>query len=158
MTVETVTSLPRLEARAATAHKGDFGHVLIVAGSRGMAGAAVLCGTAALRGGAGTVQIAVPDEVQPKVAEGQICCTAAGLSSNSDGQLAAHALAELLRLSERADILAVGPGLGRGASVRWVVRELLARCTKPIVLDADGVEALAPLAELAPLREGRATI
>src|SRR5262249_43696461 len=140
------------------AHKGLFGHVLVVAGSRGMAGAAVLCGSAALRGGAGTAQIATPDVIQPTVAAGQICCTTSGLPSIPDGQVAAHALPELLRLSEHASVLAVGPGLGRSESVRSVVRELLERCPPPVVLDADGVEALAPLAELRPLRPGRATI
>jgi NAD(P)H-hydrate epimerase len=118
----------------------------------------VLCGSAALRGGAGTAQIAMPDVIQTTVAAGQICCTTAALSSNSEGQLAPQALPELLQLSERATVLAVGPGLGRGESVRWVVRELLERCPRPVVLDADGVEALAPLVELKPLRPGRATI
>src|SRR5262245_53164157 len=119
ISVESVTLLPRLRPRARDAHKGDFGHVLVVAGSRGMAGAAVL------RGGAGTAQIAVPNEIQPTVAAGQICSTTAGLASNSHGQFAAHALSELLQLSERAVVLAVGPGLGRSESVRWLVRELL---------------------------------
>src|SRR5262249_54651711 len=127
MTVETITSLPRLKPRAADSHKGNFGHILVVAGSRGMAGAAVLCGSATLRGGAGTAQIAVPDVIQPTVAAGQICCTTAALPSNPEGQLAAHALPQILRLGDRADVIALGPGLGRSQSVRWLVCELLER-------------------------------
>src|SRR5438067_7779893 len=63
-----VTSLPALPRRAPDSHKGDFGRVLVVAGSRGMSGAAVLCATAALRGGAGLVRVAVPADVLPIVA------------------------------------------------------------------------------------------
>ena len=71
MTPELITAPVPLPPRPADAHKGTFGHVLVVAGSRGMSGAAVLCGTAALRGGAGTVTIATPEEIQPTVAVGQ---------------------------------------------------------------------------------------
>jgi ADP-dependent NAD(P)H-hydrate dehydratase len=123
-----------------------------------MSGAAVLCGSAALRGGAGTVQIATPDVVQPTVAAGQICCTTTGLTSNPDGQLATSALSELLKLSEHATVLAMGPGLGRSSSVRWVVRGLLEQSSLPIVLDADGIEAIAPLAGSNPIRAGDVTI
>ena len=63
-----ITELPVLPPRPADSHKGDFGRVLVVAGSRGMSGAAVLCGSAALRGGAGLVCLAVPAEISPVVA------------------------------------------------------------------------------------------
>src|SRR5262249_18576401 len=58
-----VTAVPKLPARAADSHKGDFGRILIVSGSRGMSGAAILCATAALRGGAGLVRVAVPADI-----------------------------------------------------------------------------------------------
>src|SRR6266404_2122576 len=117
----TITDLPILPPRQRDAHKGDFGRVLVVAGSRGMSGAAVLCGSAALRGGAGTVQIAVPDTIQLVVAAGQICATTAALPSSDSGQFAAEALPEILRLAERADVLAIGPGLGSGQTISWLV-------------------------------------
>jgi ADP-dependent NAD(P)H-hydrate dehydratase len=66
--LERVTELPPLPPRDSGAHKGDFGRVMVVAGSRGMSGAACLAGTAALRGGAGLVTVATPLSVQPVVA------------------------------------------------------------------------------------------
>src|SRR5689334_5768941 len=63
-----IHELPRLPRRSHSGHKGTYGKVLVVAGSRGMSGAAVLCGRAALRSGAGLVQVAAPADVQPIVA------------------------------------------------------------------------------------------
>ncbi len=145
MKAEPVTSLPPLPLRPVDAHKGTFGHVLVVAGSRGMSGAAVLCGTAALRGGAGTVQIAVPESIQSVVAMGQICATTVGLPATRQGQLAWSACELLVSLLRGANVLAVGPGLGRGPSIQRIVRALLAKADRPVVLDADGLNALAPL-------------
>lgn len=142
---ETITELPRLPPRPRDGHKGTFGHVLVVAGSRGMSGAATLCGTAALRGGAGTVQVAVPANIQPIVATSQLCVTTAGLPYTTEGQFAAHALPELIALAKRADSMAIGPGLGSGAAIGWVVRGLVQDTPIPVVLDADGLNALAPM-------------
>src|SRR5947208_15430882 len=156
--LEAVHALPRLTARAADANKGAFGRVLVVAGSHGMSGAAVLCGSAALRGGAGTVHIAVPDVIQPIVAAGQVCATTAGLPSTANGQLAAHGAAELLRLAQRATVLAVGPGRGQGRAVAGVVRHLLEQINLPIVLDADGLNVLGLLRAGEKLRTAPAVI
>src|SRR5947199_7627790 len=105
-----VTELPRLPRRAHDGHKGTYGRVLIVAGSRGMSGAAVLCGSAALRGGAGLVQVASPADVQPCVAAGNPCYTTACLPI----EVKQHGLAEdaaplVLELAESANVLAIGP-------------------------------------------------
>src|SRR5438270_12928180 len=97
--LETVTRLPELPPRPADSHKGDFGKVLVVAGSRGMSGAAVLCGSAALRGGAGLVRVAVPREVLPVVAAGNPCYMTAALAQDDEGRLAESALPELLALA-----------------------------------------------------------
>jgi NAD(P)H-hydrate epimerase len=158
MTPETITELPRLPARPRDGHKGTFGHVLTVAGSRGMSGAAILCSTAALRGGAGTTQAAVPADIQPIISSVQPCVTTAGLPDSDEGQFAAHALADLLQLAQRADALAIGPGLGGGAAIAWLVRGLLERTSLPIVLDADGLNALAPLKPDEKIRPGKPTI
>lgn len=158
MTPESITELPRLPPRPRDGHKGTFGHVLVVAGSRGMSGAAALCGTAALRGGAGTTQVAVPANIQPIVSSIQPCVTTAGLPDGDSGQFAAHALADLLPLTERADALAIGPGLGGGAAIAWLVRGLLQQSSLPIVLDADGLNVLAPLKADEKIRPGKPTI
>src|SRR5436305_7222289 len=96
-----------LPPRKADAHKGDFGRVLVVAGSRGMTGAAVLCGSGALRGGAGLVTVACPADVQDVVAGGNPCYTTAGLPADAADAVRA--------LAGAAGVIAVGPGLGRAA-------------------------------------------
>src|SRR5437762_11395573 len=111
--VETITALPALPRRAADSNKGDFGKVLVIAGSRGMAGAAVLCGSAALRGGAGLVRVAVPREILPIVAAGNSCYMTVPLPQDADGRLDAAAEDELLALMQASSVVALGPGLGR---------------------------------------------
>src|SRR5436190_7420098 len=103
-----VAEVPRLAPRPAEANKGTFGRVLIVAGSRGMSGAAVLCASAALRGGAGLVKLAVPEGILPFVATANPCYLTAPLPQDERGQLAASAESELLALGQANDILALG--------------------------------------------------
>ncbi|HUR52677.1 MAG TPA: NAD(P)H-hydrate dehydratase, partial [Gemmataceae bacterium] len=139
---------PVLPRRERDGHKGTYGKVLVVAGSRGMSGAAVLCGRAALRGGAGLVQVATPATVQDVVAAGCPCYTTFGVRMHTDGTFAEGAWADLVELGQSADVLAVGPGLGRHAGVTAMVRAIVAGLPeKPIVLDADALNALAPLAD-----------
>jgi NAD(P)H-hydrate epimerase len=151
-----ITAPPQLPARQPDSHKGTYGRVLVVAGSRGMSGAAVLCGSAALRGGAGRVQVACPADIQAVVAAGNPCYTTAGVSHRADGTYSEACLEELAALAEPADVLAVGPGLGNREDVGFLVRGLLVRLpNKPIVLDADGLNVLAPLkADGLPERPG----
>jgi ADP-dependent NAD(P)H-hydrate dehydratase len=139
--LETVTRLPELPPRSADSHKGDFGRVLVVAGSRGMSGAAVLCGTAALRGGAGLVHVAVTHEILPIVAAGNPCYMTVPLPGDQ-GHISEEAVSELLQRAPSHDVLAVGPGLGRGLGLSALVTTLLAEVAAPIVLDADGLNAL----------------
>jgi ADP-dependent NAD(P)H-hydrate dehydratase len=141
--VETITDLPKLAARAADSNKGDFGKVLVVAGSRGMSGAAVLCGSAALRGGAGLVRVAVPHEILPVVAAGNPCYMTAPLAQDDQGRLAEAGLPELLALTRANTVLAAGPGLGRSAGLSALLAGLLAHLDTPLVLDADGLNAFA---------------
>ncbi len=145
---EVVTAVPTLTPRRPDGHKGTYGRVLVVAGSRGMSGAAVLAGSGALRGGAGLVQVACPAEVQPVVAAGNPCYLTAALSIRADGTYGEAVLDELLRLAGPATVLAVGPGLGNRDDVALVVRSLLlATPNKPMVLDADGLNVLHPIPE-----------
>jgi len=117
--------IPRLPARAADAHKGNFGRILVIGGSVGMAGAPALVGRAALRSGAGLVTIAVPEPVQPTVAGLCPCATTIALPSTRTGQIdpiKSVALFKKLGLTDRTsgnpvpDALVVGPGVGGGSS------------------------------------------
>jgi len=139
----TVRNVPRLAPRPRDSHKGDFGRVLVVAGSRGMAGAAALAGDAALRAGAGLVTVASPAGVYPILAAKLTCCTTHPLPETPAGTLGAAALREILVLADGFDVVALGPGLGRDRETDSVVRGLVRRSAKPMVIDADGLNALA---------------
>jgi len=141
--MEEITQLPKLKPRSPDSHKGDFGRVLMVAGSRGMSGAAVLCGSAALRGGAGLVRIAVPEGIWPVVAAGNPCFMTAPSPQDEAGRLSAAAESQLLDLAQANDVLGIGPGLGRSADLDKLLPQLLAKVQTPIVLDADGLNPFA---------------
>ena len=121
-----VTALPRLAPRPADSNKGSFGRVLVVAGSRGMSGAAILCASAALRGGAGLVYLAIPAAIQPVVAAANPCYLTVPLP-DADGLLADAAAANpCVRWSPAKQVVAFGPGLGRSPAITDLVIELLA--------------------------------
>jgi NAD(P)H-hydrate epimerase len=140
-TVE-VTKLPALAPRPVDSNKGSFGRVLVVAGSRGMSGAAILCASAALRGGAGLVRLAVPEGIWPVVAAANPCYLTVPLPQDHSGQLAGPAQAALLDLAETQTVVALGPGLGRSEALTELVGVMLAKVRVPMVLDADGLNAL----------------
>lgn len=154
--LDVIAAPPRLPPRQPDSHKGTYGRVLVGAGSWGMTGAAVLCGSAALRGGAGLVQVACPADIQHVVAAGNPCYTTAGIATRADGTYSEACLEELARLADPADVVAVGPGLGDREDVGFLVRALLVMLpNKPVVLDADGLNVLAPLkADGLPERAG----
>ena len=123
------------------AHKGDFGRVLIVAGSVGKTGAACLAGRGALRSGAGLVTVATPRSCVPTVAAGAPEYMTLPLVEMSDGSVAAEALQSVL--GTPCDVIAVGPGLGTGPGTVAFVRGLLAQSSVPLVLDADALNVCA---------------
>lgn len=132
--------LPR---RAPTAHKGDAGRLLIIAGSRGLIGAAALAAVGAVRAGAGLVTVLTPASAQPILATKLTEAMTAPAAENADGQLVAEAVEDALRLAARADVVAVGPGLGVGDGVRALLRRLAATEGAPLVLDADALNVIA---------------
>jgi NAD(P)H-hydrate epimerase len=140
-------SLPRLPARSAESHKGDFGRTLLVGGSRGMSGAIVLAGMAALRSGAGLVQLAVPETILPIVAGYEPSYMTAPLPFDPEGRIDGAALTALEELASKATAVGVGPGLGQSAGLTEVVRRLYTGLRQPLILDADALNALAPMPE-----------
>lgn len=131
-----------LPMRRRDAHKGDFGHVLIVAGSRGKTGAAYLAAMAALRSGAGLVTLATPASCLPSIAALGAEYMTLPLAED-DGVVTAPALDTILAFT--ADVIAVGPGLGQTDGVRDLVRGLVTQVRAPLVIDADGLNAVAAL-------------
>jgi ADP-dependent NAD(P)H-hydrate dehydratase / NAD(P)H-hydrate epimerase len=127
-------------------YKNTHGHVVVIAGSRGFSGAAVLCGNAAMRSGAGLVTVGTPASAQPLVAAQLMPeVMTAALAETDRGAVSDHALSHVLRLAERANVIAVGPGLSsEDDRTRDFVRALFERRTTALVIDADGLNCLAP--------------
>jgi ADP-dependent NAD(P)H-hydrate dehydratase len=149
MTPERIETVPTLPPRPRDSNKGRFGSVLVVAGSRGMAGAAALCGAAALRSGAGLVRIATPAEVQSTVASFEPSYMTYPLPCDENGLIQLTTAQPFLeRLVKTASVIAVGPGLGQSDDIRQLVRFLISAAGKPLVIDADGLNALAGQTDL----------
>lgn len=142
--------------RAAEAHKGSFGHVCVAAGSRGKSGAAHLAGMAALRSGAGLVTIATPTSCLPIVASMGAEYMTMGLGETADGCVTGRAAKAVVGVN--CDVLAVGPGLGTGPEQRAFVQELLAHCTRPLVVDADALNVLADAPRGLRARKGQVVV
>jgi NAD(P)H-hydrate epimerase len=133
----------RLPPRAPDAHKGRAGRVLVAGASPGLTGSVVLAGMAALRAGAGVVTLAVPRGVQPVVASMATELMTAPLPETKGHVLGTPAAAALLKIAERYDVIALGPGLSRAAEVRGFVDAVLEGWSRPLVIDADGLWMLA---------------
>jgi NAD(P)H-hydrate epimerase len=143
MALERIEAIPTLAPRDRDSHKGRFGTVLVLAGSRGMAGAAALCGASALRSGAGLVRVASPAEVQPVVAGFEPSYMTYPLPCDPDGLIDFEpARPALERLLATVDVVAVGPGLGQSEGIRQLLRYHIAQTDRPLVIDADGLNVL----------------
>jgi len=142
---------PLLAPRTSDSHKGNYGRVLIVAGSRGRTGAAVLAARAALRSGAGLVTVATPASCLAVVAAGGAEYMTLPLAETDAGTVSADALGDVLAF--RADVIAVGPGLGSGSEVAAFVLGLVERSGVPLVLDADALNAFVDSASALTGRE-----
>jgi ADP-dependent NAD(P)H-hydrate dehydratase len=144
------TPLPQLPERAVDAHKGHFGLALLVGGSRGMAGAMGLAGMAALRGGAGLVRLAVPDVCLDTIAGFEPSYMTSPLPSDPAGRIAFRARRRIVELAEAATVVACGPGMGRSLGLDALVSSLYANLPQPMVVDADGLNALAARPDILP--------
>lgn len=143
ITIEYVNTV--IKERPRDIHKGDCGKVLVIAGSKGMAGAAVLCARGALRSGAGLVGIAAPEELYTILQTGvpEATCVSRDISSLD---LTAY------------DAIAIGPGLGDDKKNAKIISTVLSRYEKTIVLDADGINTISRHDLIAELRETRANV
>ncbi len=136
----TGAALPK---RAPETHKGDYGRVLIIAGSVGYTGAPTFAARAAVRSGAGLVFLGVPVPIYTVTAVKNDEAMVFPLPSGEGGQLSPDALDPILERLAKCDACLVGPGLGLSKGTAKLVRKLLTRCTVPLILDADGINALA---------------
>ncbi len=143
---EIVSSIfPR---RLATQHKGDFGHVMVIGGTKGYTGAAVLTGNAALRGGAGLVTAVIPEDLYPIVATKLTEVMTYPAPGNKCGGFSDRCYSSLASFFKKATVLAVGPGLGQAEETASFLKDLLLKMKVPLVLDADALNTLAQKKEL----------
>jgi ADP-dependent NAD(P)H-hydrate dehydratase len=140
---QTEDRLPRLAERDPQSHKGDFGLALIVGGSRGMAGAVALAGMAALRGGAGLVRLAVPDVCLETVAQFEPCYMTVPMPCDRSGRISSSAQEKIVELAQAATVVAYGPGMGRSLGLNRMLGWLYSHLPNPMIVDADGLNALA---------------
>lgn len=129
-------------------HKGDYGHVLVIAGSKGKTGAAIMAAKACLRSGSGLVTLAVPESLidvfQGRVIEEMTL----PLPDDGKGMLSSKAIDVILNFAvKKVDVIAIGPGIGVSPGTEKVVMELIQRSSIPLVIDADGINSIAFSAE-----------
>ena len=150
---KAIKTIPTLGPRPDDSHKGYFGKLLIIGGSRGMIGAPALAANAALRSGAGLVRIAVPEVIQLSVAQLTPCATTIPLAQDDSGLICRAANHVILPAIQNNDALALGPGIAQSNELQAVVETILNHCDRPIVIDADGLNNLAAAKRVA--RPGR---
>jgi hydroxyethylthiazole kinase-like uncharacterized protein yjeF len=130
-------------ARDRDSNKGRYGHVLVIAGSRGKSGAAAMAGLAALRAGAGLVTVACPGSALAGVASHSPELMTEPLAETASGVIAKAALPRIQELADKRSVVAIGPGLGTEDETRDVVVALFNSLNKPMVVDADALNCIA---------------
>lgn len=135
--------VPTLSPRPSDAHKGNFGHALVIGGSRPMAGSISLSASSALHAGAGLVTQAVADCIVGTVAVLNPCAMTLPLASDAQGRIAEGAFEMLAEHFSRATAVGCGPGLGRSPALQKFMRRLVTEVPLPCVVDADGLNNMA---------------
>lgn len=133
--------MKKLPKRKPDTHKGDYGRVLVVAGSRGMAGAATLAAEAAYRSGAGLVYIACPAALTDVMSIKTTCAVVWPFEERNAAQ-------QIFEYSQKCDVAVIGPGLSLAAPIAAAIREVVGALEIPMVLDADGLNAFEAFPEL----------
>ena len=145
----------KIPARREDSHKGDYGRVFVVAGSPGLTGAAFLCCEGALRSGSGLVTNGIPESLNPVMEIKLTECMTLPLTETQNQTLGLAAHKEILDFAKKCDVVALGPGLGRGSETKPLVKRLVREIEPPVVLDADGIVALEGDIDVLKDRKGR---
>jgi NAD(P)H-hydrate epimerase len=143
--VERAWFRPLFAPRAPGSHKGNYGHVLVIGGSRGKTGAAAMAGMSALRSGAGLVTVASAESAVPVIASHAAELMTEPLPETDSGGISLRAFdyGRLPSVAENKDVIAIGPGLGTHPDTVALVRRAVEEFPQPMVIDADGLNALA---------------
>ena len=150
--------IEKMPTRRENSHKGDYGRVLVIAGSPGMTGAAFLCSQGALVSGSGLVTCGIPVSLNNIMEVKLTEVMTLPLEETRNRSLSLRAKKAILAFAQKCDVVALGPGLGNDAETRSLVVELLEAIEHPIVLDADGINALEGEPRLLKKREYRTVV
>ncbi len=148
---------PLLKRRSPGAHKGDSGHCLIVAGSTGKTGAAAMAANSAVRAGAGLVTLAVPASLNAILEMKTTEAMTIPIPDNDSGLFGDEAFIAILSAIMGKDAVALGPGISLNPGIAMLVRDLVANVSQPLVIDADGLNALSEDPDIL-LRKKSATV
>ncbi|MDP2911908.1 MAG: NAD(P)H-hydrate dehydratase [Candidatus Omnitrophota bacterium] len=140
--------LIKLKKRPKNSHKGDFGHDFILAGSRGLTGAAALCSNAALRSGAGLVTLGIPVSLNSIMSRKLTEVMTFSLAETKDKTLSLKAEQMILKKANSSDVAVIGPGLSQDTETRKLIRKLVVKIKKPMILDADALNAISEKTEI----------
>lgn len=141
--LDEAAAAPLVTRRSRTGHKGTYGHALVIAGSPGKSGAAVLSANSAIRSGAGLVTLAVPERIHQIVEIKTTEAMTAALPDTKTGHLSTKAAPAIERLLSGKNALAIGPGIDRKPETVALVHALVESVSLPMVIDADGLNAVA---------------
>jgi NAD(P)H-hydrate epimerase len=139
--------------RSADTHKGQTGHLLVVAGSTGKTGAAAMTALSAMRAGAGLVTLGIADSLNPILETQVLEVMTAPLPECEHGILADIALEDITKLADGKSCLAIGPGIGQAAETRNLVEKIISQIDAPMVIDADGLNNIAGRTQLLKKRK-----
>lgn len=128
--------------RASTAHKGTFGHLLVICGSKGMVGAPVLAGSAALRSGAGLVTVAFPESAYIPVSSKLTETLMMPLKENDEGTLSKDCIEKLIPSLDKYSAIVIGCGLGVNEDTAAVLKAVISAAKVPVIIDADGINII----------------
>jgi len=144
----------QIPKRADDSHKSDFGHVLVIAGSRSYTGAAFLSSQAAILSGSGLVTLALPESIHPILAVKLTEVMTLPLPETDEATVGKKAGAAISDILKKVNVVAIGPGLSRNKETLGFVRDLVLEITQPVVLDADGINAFEGHAAVLKKRKG----
>jgi NAD(P)H-hydrate epimerase len=141
----------QLLRRRLKSNKGDFGHIFILAGSAGFSGAAVLCSFGAIRTGAGLVTLGISKGINSAIIRIKpLEVMTLSLPETSTGSISLKAYEKIEEFSKKVDLVIIGPGLTQDKSTQSLIRKLVAEINKPLIIDADGLNALVGNLNLLP--------
>jgi NAD(P)H-hydrate epimerase len=143
-----------LPLRSADTHKGQTGHLLVIAGSTGKTGAAAMTAVSAMRAGAGLVTLGIAESLNPIIETQVMEVMTAPLPECRYGILAANAIDVLTMLADGKNCLAIGPGIGQAEETRSLVRKIISQIDTPLVIDADGLNNIAGQTQLLKKAKG----